>query len=1318
MWAHIFLLLRSSACFAPVKPTIGSANNKIRNRRLTQMNRQHSTHNSCNFKSSKMSFYTANLLCIVASIFVSQAAVAQTFSKNYSPTSVPFGSRSTITYTIDNTSGASPIGNLDFTNNLPTGITIASPANASTDCISTTAPNTSLVAIPGSGQLILDANGNTFVAGFEVLSAGATCSVTVDVIAGSVGDLNDTTELSADFMSVGSATATLTVTSTELSIEKNFINDPVTPGESIILEYTIRNFDRDFSATGVTFTDDFNSAIPGMAYNATISDTCGGTLNGLITTNLELVNGSVSEGSSCVIVVELILSSTTAPGAYVSTSGNVSGVVNGLPIIGNTASDTLFAVPTPILSIEFIDPNTFTSNPDVNAGDDVVLRYTINNPSTTSAATNIEFLDELTNGASMLGFLSFPISVGALVSDPCGTGSSISVSFIDTDRQGLALVNGQLAAGQTCSFDVELTVPTDVIPGVNLNTTGAPTANIDGANRTGSPASATLNVVAAPSLTTAFADSSVAAGGTINLEFTLDYSANATSDATGINFTNDLAAITPTLAGVVATGLPMSAVCGPDGSTATGTLSGSAGNTLLTFSGGELSPGESCTFTVPVNVPVNTVSGTYINTTSGLSASVDGDVITSPSASAALNIGGLDFSLEFLSNPVLPGEALTLRFSLENLNNTAATGIEFFNTLMSVAGLVATDPALFDDCGGSLSVVTVTNAGSLLTYTGGALGAGSSCTVDIEVTVPITAVDGVFENSVAGVSYILDTATRFDGPAADDLVIQTDNRLLISKSFTNNPVLPGGDAQLVYTFSNPSVTQTATDVAFTDSFGNVLSGLTASSVNASSDCVAAGATISGLNTPTFAVSTLSLPPEASCTIVATLSVPSNAAQNTYTSTSSEISGVISAQPVSGNSATDDLIVSNLDVSFSKEFDSEPVPAGESTTLEFSITNNGDVALNRLSFTDNLGEVISGLVATGLPINDVCGPGSSITGTSTITLITGSLAANTSCDFSVTVSTPASATPGGFASASSDLLENGLIATVPAIASITIVPTPPQFSAQFIPNLALLNSTSTLEFTIHNSTSVVAASSLSFTNVFPTGLSVASPPNAVTTCTGGDLTAVAGSSTITYAGGAVDALASCTISVDTTPTVETTFVNTTGPLTSSSGSSDMASATLYIVEDNDNDDILNSEDNCPDDANTDQADLDNDGLGDVCDNDVDGDSVLDAVDNCPINANTDQDDLDGDGQGNACDLDSDNDQMPDVYELANGLDPLDASDQRADPDGDGFTNLEEFRFGTDPNVADADTNNNGVPDSVDLLRMRVIVPDILLPLLLD
>uniref|UniRef100_A0A8D8UWR1 Thrombospondin-3a n=1 Tax=Cacopsylla melanoneura TaxID=428564 RepID=A0A8D8UWR1_9HEMI len=60
------------------------------------------------------------------------------------------------------------------------------------------------------------------------------------------------------------------------------------------------------------------------------------------------------------------------------------------------------------------------------------------------------------------------------------------------------------------------------------------------------------------------------------------------------------------------------------------------------------------------------------------------------------------------------------------------------------------------------------------------------------------------------------------------------------------------------------------------------------------------------------------------------------------------------------------------------------------------------------------------------------------------------------------------------------------------------------------------------------------------------------------------------------------------------------------------------------------------DNCPTVPNVDQTDTDNDGTGDACDNDMDNDGINNHADNCPRNANPDQRDSDHDGIGDACD----------------------------------------------------------------------------------
>lgn len=161
--------------------------------------------------------------------------------------------------------------------------------------------------------------------------------------------------------------------------------------------------------------------------------------------------------------------------------------------------------------------------------------------------------------------------------------------------------------------------------------------------------------------------------------------------------------------------------------------------------------------------------------------------------------------------------------------------------------------------------------------------------------------------------------------------------------------------------------------------------------------------------------------------------------------------------------------------------------------------------------------------------------------------------------------------------------------------------------------------------------------------------------------------------------------------------------------------DMAAADMMIMMqiDSDDDGVFDRNDNCPGIANETQEDVDGDGAGDACDDDIDGDGVENEVDLCPRNSDPLQTDQDADGLGNACDDDVDGDGVlnaddscvfepnPNQTDLdRDGI--ADACDD--DRDNDGLNDEEEVRLGTDP--LRADTDADGVSDRDDKCPLMV------------
>jgi LPXTG-site transpeptidase (sortase) family protein len=227
---------------------------------------------------------------------------------------------------------------------------------------------------------------------------------------------------------------------------------------------------------------------------------------------------------------------------------------------------------------------------------------------------------------------------------------------------------------------------------------------------------------------------------------------------------------------------------------------------------------------------------------------------------------------------------------------------------------------------------------------------------------------------------------------------------------------------------------------------------------------------------------------------------------------------------------------------SKSFSPNPVAAGATSTLTFTLTNpNATIALSGIAFTDTLPSGLA--VATGSSTQ--CGGTFATTAPQTISFSGGSLAGGASCNLTVTVTTSASGiydNISGFVSSTQGGTNSG--PTGIATASLTVLK-PPSISKLFSPNPILSGGTSTLTFTITNPNLNTALSSVAFSDTYPTGLQNTAIPNGATTCTGGTVTATANGGGVSLSGGAVAAGGTCTVTVNVTASSTGSYPNTSG-----------------------------------------------------------------------------------------------------------------------------------------------------------------------------
>jgi uncharacterized repeat protein (TIGR01451 family) len=996
-------------------------------------------------------------------------------AKVFNPATIALNATTSLQFTITNPAANTvALTGVAFSDTLPTGLTVANTSAAVCGgTLTTTAPTG--IALTGA-----------------TIPVNSQCVFSVTVTGAASGQYTNTTGsvTSTNGGTGNTASANLTV-ATPPSILKSFGAASIPLNGSTSLSFTITNPNTGVALSGVAFTDNLPSGLVVATPNG-LTGTCGsGTItatagSGTVSLSGGTLTASPAAGSSCTFSVNV--TGTTA--GVKNNSVQVTSTEGGT---GNTSNASITVVGAPVISKAFgaasIPLNGSTS-----------LSFTIQNNNTTTTLTGVGFSDTLPAG--------LVISTPNGLTGTCGGGTITATAGTNV----ISLTGATLAASASCTFSVNVT---GISAGTQNNTSGNVTSTEGG---TGGTASASINVVAPPSIAKVFNPATISLNATTSLTFTITNPAANTVALTGVAFTDTLPTGL-TVANASAT------VCG-------GTLTTTA-PTGIALTGATIAVNSQCQFSVTVT---GAASGNYTNTTGSVTSTNGG---TGNTASANLTVAAAPTITKSFGAAQIPLNGTTsLSFSITNPNtNVALTGVAFNDTLP--AGLiVATPSGLTTTCSGTATAVAGSSSVSL---SGGTLATSASCTVSLNVQ-GVTA--GVKNNSVQV------TSTEGGTGNTSNASITVVAPPVIIKAFGAASIPLNGSTLLSFTIQNNNTTTTLTGVGFSDTLP---AGLVISTPNGQTGTCGTGTITATAGTNVISLTGGTLAASTSCTFSVNVTGIAPGTQNNTTG------NVTSTEGGTGGTASASIVVIAAPPTITKFFGAASIPLNGTTSLTFNITNPNPAGLTGVAFTDTLPAGL--VVATPNALNSTCGgTATAVAGSSTISLSAGTLAASASCTLSVNVtgitagvknnSVVVTSTEGGTGNTSN--------------ASITVVGAPviiKAFGAASIP----LNGSTSLTFTIQNNNTTTPLTGVGFTDTLPAGLVISTPNGQTGTCGTGTITATAGTNVISLTGAALAASASCTFSVNVTGTTAGTKNNTTGNVTSTEGGTGgTASASIDVV----------------------------------------------------------------------------------------------------------------------------------------------------------
>lgn len=1029
--------------------------------------------------SESMSYLEAGVagtLTAVSTVITVDASLA-TFGLSISPTSVVSGATTTLTIALENDTAS--LTQFGLAVDLPTGLTVATPSRASQDCYA----GISFAPTPGGGSF----STSMYMVG------NSSCTVTVELLVANPGIHAVRVSGTAGFSSTSVGTRQVEVSASTGFLTKLFKNEPVAPGQTATVSYTLTQFDRDHAASNIAFTDDFSTILPGATLTGLpLDDVCGAGSQLSGTSALQLTGATLAAEQSCTFEASLLLADSQASGDYLSTTSAPTATVNGSPVTHTAATDYLRVEPGPLL---------IQSATSAAAGGTTTVTYTLSNPSTTEEMTDISFTTDVT------AVLPFPVTATLPSAGFCGDSATLSLAYLGEDQQGIQLTGGSLAALSSCTFDVEVGIPEGLSSAQLELVTGDVLATVSGSTVYGANASTPLILVGAPRFTKTWSQTVVNAGDSLTLTYAIHMPEEAGAAASQIAFTDDLDSA---LSGMAATNLPLTDACGA-GSILSGT-------SQIELSGGNIGAGETCTFEVMVLVPAHTDYGTYTSTASGISAEVDGATVLGHAASAEFTIDPLIWSQTLSEAVVLPGGTVTANYSFQNQHPTETMNLVVL-PLSIESALSLTTPNLpqSDVCGATLSW---SNGLSLGVVT---LAPLEICSFSVEYLIDAAQAAGEYAMSASGAYAIVGALNLPTGRASSSLWVA--NPVVLGQEIATEGVNPGDSLTISYTIASGETGSSASSMAFSHDLGAALSGWAATNTPLADIC-GVGSSVTGTDILEFTGGILG--EGESCTFQIETAIPVAAEVGTVvSSTTSELSVQVSGAGLVAAGATDTFTVIglNIDMAFN-----DTTTLGDSVELNVTLTNpSSSASLDGFSWSNDFGTTLTDLVSTSETQNEICGVGSSLSGSSIVGLSQASLGAGESCSFSLSLATPPMAIPGIFTHSSHAPTKDGLAVGPIASANLHLVAPVPQVSALVSPAILALPNEAVWVVTIDNTASPVSVNALGFSVTLPEFLQVGAS-GASTTCESALLDGAASASVVQLSQAVVSAISTCSVTI--------------------------------------------------------------------------------------------------------------------------------------------------------------------------------------------